>query len=61
MSENELKVYRAICEGTATTIIEVSAESGVSQASVRRAIASLTEKGLIQRSGGRKYGKWIQK
>jgi DNA-binding transcriptional ArsR family regulator len=35
--------------------------SGVPERSVRRAIESLTEKGLIERTGSNKSGKWVKK
>jgi len=49
-----------ICEGIAITRVDISAASGVSERTVRRAIESLTEKGLIIRVGSNKSGKWIK-
>ena len=61
LTETELKVYKAICEGVATKRSEISAATGVSDASIKRAIASLTRKGLIVREGSDTSGRWVRK
>jgi len=61
ITETESKVYKAICEGIAVTRAEISVVSGVPERTVRRAIASLMEKGLIIRIGSRTSGRWIKK
>jgi len=61
LSDTESKVYRAICGGSVTTIGEIAAMSGVPERTVRRAIGTLGEGGLITRKGSKKTGKWVQK
>jgi len=61
MTETESKVYQTICDGNATTLKEMASISGVSETSVRRAINSLIEKGMIVRVGSDKTGRWVQK
>ena len=60
LKEAERKVYDVICEGVAITRYEIATASGVPERSVRRAIESLTEKGLIVRIGSNKSGKWVK-
>jgi len=61
LSDMERKVYLTICKGIATTLKEISEASVVTRISVRRAIASLIEKGLIMRIGNERSGRWIKK
>ena len=61
LTETESNVYMVICEGVATTRGEISADLGISDATVKRAIASLTRKGLIERIGSDTSGRWIKK
>lgn len=61
LTEMESKVYKVICEGVAIKRSEISAASGVSDVSVKRAIASLTRKGLIIRIGSDTSGRWVRK
>lgn len=60
LTEIEYKVYKVVCEGVATKRKEISLSSGVPEISVRRAISSLTEMGLIVRVGNDRSGKWIK-
>ncbi|MCL2148911.1 MAG: putative DNA binding domain-containing protein [Methanomassiliicoccaceae archaeon] len=55
----ELAVYELICEGKITTAYGMSEVIGVSERTVRRAAAKLTDKGYVERLGGNKTGKWI--
>lgn len=61
LKETESKVYEVIREGIVTTRKEISLISGIPERSVARAIAFLTEKGFIERIGGNKSGKWVEK
>jgi len=61
LTDTESKVYAVICEGAVTKRKEISLASGVPEISVRRAITTLTEKGLIERIGNDKSGRWIKK
>ena len=61
LNDTESKVYQAICEGSVTTLSEISEASGVSKSSVKRALGSLTKKELIIRAGNNRTGKWVQK
>jgi len=61
LTDIESKVYAVICEGAVTKRKEISLASGVPEISVRRAITTLTEKGLIERIGNDKSGRWIKK
>ena len=61
LTKTELKVYEIICKGAVTTRGEISAVAGIPERTVRRAIGSLTEKGLIMRAGNDKSGRWVKK
>ena len=61
MNSKESKVYRAICDNDVTTLEEISLITDIHTASIRRAIASLTKKGLITRIGSNRSGRWIRK
>ena len=61
LTETESKVYKLICEGVVIKRGEISVASGVSEVSVKRAIASLTRKGLIIRIGSDTSGRWVKK
>ena len=61
MTGTESRVYAMVCDGSFTKIKEMSAASGISERTVRRVISSLTEKGLILRTGTDRSGRWVQK
>jgi len=61
LTDIESKIYAVICEGVVTKRKEISLASNVPERTVRRAIGSLTEKGLIMRAGNNKSGKWVKK
>jgi Fic family protein len=59
LTETELKIYALIVAGDAVTTVEISETASIPERTARRAISKLVEEGYIQRSGGRKQGKWI--
>ncbi|MCL2712685.1 MAG: putative DNA binding domain-containing protein [Methanomassiliicoccaceae archaeon] len=61
LTPSEIKVYCVISEGSSTTRAEISAASGFSEDTVKKAISVLTKKGHITRVGSDKTGKWVKK
>ena len=59
LEEAEFHTYHAICGDEGRTVDELSVVTGLSKATVKRAITSLTEKEMIRRIGSKKAGKWI--
>ena len=59
LTNMESRVYKVVCEGKVTTAVEISNVIGVSDKTVRRALAKLIEKGYVKRVGGDKMGKWV--
>ncbi|MBR3476235.1 MAG: hypothetical protein IKH39_03640 [Candidatus Methanomethylophilaceae archaeon] len=58
LSDAEEAVMRAIMNGCRTRTA-ISAETGFSDAKVKRAISSLTESNRIRREGSNKNGRWV--
>jgi ATP-dependent DNA helicase RecG len=59
LTVNESKLYDLICTGELSTLTDFSEATGLSVKAVRGAVSKLVEKGLIQRIGPDKSGKWI--
>ena len=61
LTPSEIRVYGLISEGSLTTRAELSAASGFAEDTVKKAISTLTKRGLILRIGSDKSGRWIKK
>ena len=61
LTDTEGAVMKYLFEHPNTTQIEMADAITVSRSSVQRAILSLKEKGLIEREGSKKTGRWIVK
>jgi len=59
LTENEKNVLLLIANGEFDTSKNVANKLNISDVTVRRALASLSEKGKIHREGSKKTGKWI--
>ena len=58
LEENILLVIR---ESPDTTQSQIASRLGCSERKVKRIMKDMIEKGIIERVGGRKMGKWIEK
>ena len=58
LTSSEADLYRTIFEGDYTTNEALIASDGSSERAVRKAIAKLTNMGLIRRKGNTKKGRW---
>lgn len=58
LTSNELAVYNAIAENTNASRAELMNKTKLSQSIISRAIATLKQKGFIERAGGKKFGYW---
>ncbi len=59
ISEAEQRVIGYINQNPSITIKELVVESGYSDGYIRKILASLKEKKVIERQGGNKTGKWV--
>lgn len=57
----ECKISGLIIKNSSVTQLEISEILDVSIATVKRAIKQMTENGIIEHTGGRRYGQWIVK
>ena len=58
LSAQEQVVFNLICDNEQISKAEMAIRIGKSEKTVQRAIASLTQKGLIRREGSNKLGYW---
>lgn len=58
MSENERSVLTAIASDPSITTSDIQSTTGLSESTVYRAVRKLREKGILQRTGSKKSGKW---
>lgn len=58
-TETEKKLVQLVYERPEITIPELSETIGLSDSGIRYAIAQLRKRGLLEREGSRKQGKWI--
>ena len=58
LTPTELEIYGVIADGGVVTLEKMARSANVSQATVKRSIATLTEKGFVVRTGSRKSGIW---
>ena len=61
INDAEQRVVEYIRQNSSITIKELVEVSGYSDGYVRKILASLKEKKIIERQGGNKVGKWIIK
>lgn len=61
LSLQELAVVKAIEANDTITLDQIAVVLGKSRSTVKRIVNSLKEKGLLDREGARKTGRWIQK
>jgi ATP-dependent DNA helicase RecG len=59
LTDTESKIYSAVCMGNMSTTAEISEASGVPFKTAERVIAKLVRNGYIQKTGGRRQGKWV--
>lgn len=57
----ERKISELIIQNPSVTQNEISETLSISVATVKRTIKKMTENGIIERTGGRRYGEWIIK
>ncbi len=57
----EENILSAIRENPNTTQSQIASKAGCSERKVKRMMKGMIEKGIIERVGGRKMGKWIEK
>lgn len=58
LSENERSVLTAIASDPSITTSDIQSTTGLSESTVYRAVRKLREKGILQRTGSKKSGKW---
>ncbi len=59
LSEDELLLLKVIHERDNITQKQLHEETGISLGTIKRILPRLQEKGVLQRIGGRKTGKWL--
>jgi ATP-dependent DNA helicase RecG len=59
LTDTETTVYTIISKGNMSTTSEISEVTGIPLRTAERSVANLVEKGLVQRVGGKRYGKWV--
>lgn len=60
LSERQKVILELIARNSFVTTKEMSQKAGVALRTIMRDIDVLQEKGVIQRNGGRKDGKWVK-
>lgn len=58
LKKSEQTVYGVLCDRGSMPALDLVAETGLSERTVRRALSRLQEKGFLRRSGSRKTGRW---
>lgn len=59
LSDGEMAIFRLLLDKNNLSTKDLILGSGQSERSVQRNIASLIDKGLIVREGGRRFGQWV--
>lgn len=57
----ENKISEIMIQNPSVTQNEISETLSISIATVKRTIKQMTENGIIERTGGKRYGEWIVK
>ena len=59
LSERQMFIIGLIKENDLITIHQMTQKAKVSEKTIKRELATLQEKGILTREGGRKEGKWV--
>lgn len=60
-TKEELEIVQLIKENPSITQKELQQRTGISLGTIKRILPKLQEKGIIDREGGKRFGKWIVK
>ena len=59
LSERQALIIGLIKDNDLITIQQMTQKTNVSEKTIKRELATLQEKGILTREGGRKEGKWV--